>query len=284
MSAINVRIDRVQIVSCAPLSSKPPDLQGFAITRDSFVRCQTTTSTYARCRHYSSLTTDAKIYWQYCRQKGWLKPWKITMVADDKTGLSRDEIERVLNHCRRYQFLTVEIAIDFSVSTRVNRRFIRGHAVFGKSRRCVTKNDRLRYGSRKSSKLVRCYEKPEVEAYRVELELHSGLLRSHGIAGLEHLVHLPDVIRRKHLQFVDLDWNQLRLHLANKIGNRNDVVIAGARRRRTSILRVQRYLRRKGVSNAHRFLVPHALNEDVRRALNEWTRKFNNGALLVNTK
>jgi hypothetical protein len=68
----------------------------------------------------NSLTNDTKIYWQYKRQKGWLKPWKITMVADDKTGLSRDEMERVLRHCRSYQCLTVEIAIDFSSSTGVS--------------------------------------------------------------------------------------------------------------------------------------------------------------------
>ncbi|MGA7560890.1 MAG: hypothetical protein WBW12_18360 [Terriglobales bacterium] len=35
--------------------------------------------------------TAVKIYWQYYRQKSWLKPWKITMVADDKTGLSYDD-------------------------------------------------------------------------------------------------------------------------------------------------------------------------------------------------
>ncbi len=135
MTPIKVRLDRVQIVSSAATGGKPPLPEGFVVTRDSFVRCQTTTNTYARCRHYKSLTNEAKIYWQYSRQKGWLKPWKITMVADDRTGLSRDEIERVLRHCRSYQLLTVEIAIDFSPSTGVNKQFIRRHAVFGKSRR-----------------------------------------------------------------------------------------------------------------------------------------------------
>jgi hypothetical protein len=135
MTPIKVRLDRVQILSGAPGERKPPSLEGYKIIRDCFVRCQTTTATYARCRHYKSLANDAKIYWQYCRQKSWLKPWKITMVADDKKGLSGDEIEQVLRHCRSYQFLTLEIAVDFSPSTGVNTQFIRGHAVFGKSRR-----------------------------------------------------------------------------------------------------------------------------------------------------
>jgi hypothetical protein len=67
--------------------------------------------------------------------KGWLKPWKITLVADDKSGLSYEEIQNVLKHCRRYRFLTVEVAIDFPPSAEVDKRFVRAHAVFGKSHR-----------------------------------------------------------------------------------------------------------------------------------------------------
>ena len=142
MADIDVRLDRVQIVSRASRGQKPPLLEGYVIVRDCFVRRQTTTATYARNRQYQCVAKDAKIFWQYDRQKGWLQPWKITMVADDKTGLSRDEIERVLRHCRSYQFLTVEIAIDFSPSTGVNKQFIRSHAVFGKSRRRATKKEK----------------------------------------------------------------------------------------------------------------------------------------------
>jgi hypothetical protein len=133
----------------------------------------------------------------------------------------------------------------------------------------------LYYGSRRSDKLVRCYEKPQVGAYRVELELHSGLLRRNSISALDDLVRLPELLCPKHLEFVDFDWSQLARHLTFKIGDRSDVVIAGARHRRMSILRLQRYLRREGVFNTHRFLMPRAINKDVRRALNRWTRKFN---------
>jgi hypothetical protein len=275
MKHINVQLDRVQISSSAPTGQKPPLLKGYVIVRDCFVRCQTTTTTYGRCRHYNSLTNNSKIYWQYMRQKGWLKPWKITIVADDKTGLSRDEIERVLRHCRSYQFLTVEIAIDFSPSTGVNKQYIRRHAVFGKSRRRAAKRNRLRYGSRKSDKLVRCYEKVELGAYRVEPEVHSGLLRRNSISVLGDLVRLPELLCPKHFNLVDFDWDRLRRHLANKMRSSSDGVLAGARRRRTSILRLQRYLRRRGVFNTHRFLVQRTMNKDVTRALNQWAQKFN---------
>lgn len=62
MTTITVRLDRVQILSSAATGQKPPLLEGFAVTRDSFVRGQTTTRTYARCRHYNSATNDSKIY------------------------------------------------------------------------------------------------------------------------------------------------------------------------------------------------------------------------------
>lgn len=107
--------------------------------------------------------------------------------------------------------------------------------------------------------------------------LHSGLLLRHRIAGLQDLARLPDVVCHKHLQFVDFDWIKLVDYLRNKMGRRCEGVIAGARRRNVSILRLQQYLRRKGVFNTHRFLVPRAINDDVRRALNRWTRKFDNG-------
>lgn len=135
MKPIKVRLDRVQLVSWAPRGRKPPRLKGYKIVRDCFVRCQTTTATYARSRQFHSITNDVKIFWQYQRQKGWLKPWKITMVADDETGLSYEEIQNVLKHCRYYRFLTIEIAVDFCPSVGINRHFVRQYAVFGKSHR-----------------------------------------------------------------------------------------------------------------------------------------------------
>jgi len=122
-------------VSWAPRGRKPPLMAGYTIVKDSFVRCQTTTATYARRREYKSTTDDTKIFWQYQRLKGWLKPWKITIVADDATGLSYEQIQYVLKHCRYYRFLIVEIAVDFRPSAGIDKRFVRKHGVFGKSRR-----------------------------------------------------------------------------------------------------------------------------------------------------
>ena len=142
MNPIKVRLDRVQILSWAPKARKPPKLKGYKIVRDCFVPCQTTTPTYARSRQYQSTTDDTKIFWQYQRRNGWLKPWKITIVADDERGLSYDDVEMVLKHCRHYRFLTIEIAVDFCPSAGINQQFVRQHAVFGKSRRNAKQKQR----------------------------------------------------------------------------------------------------------------------------------------------
>jgi hypothetical protein len=135
MENIVGRLDRVQLVSWARPGRTPPRLDGFNVVRDWFVRCQTTTPTYARVCQYQSTTNDTKVFLQYQRLKPWLKPWKITIVADDQSGLSYEEVMKILKFCRYYRFLIIEIAVDFVPSAGVNSRFVRQHGLFGKSRR-----------------------------------------------------------------------------------------------------------------------------------------------------
>jgi hypothetical protein len=134
-STVHAILDRVQVVARARLGEKPPlKLNGFKIRFNGYVSRQTTTKTYAKCCIYHSRTDEAKIYWQYDRQAPWLEPWKISIVPDDDKGTTLDLLRSVTRHCRSWRFLTVELAIDFKRSTKVNGRFIRKHAIFGKSR------------------------------------------------------------------------------------------------------------------------------------------------------
>ncbi len=284
MRSINAQLDRVQILSWAPRGRRPPLLKNYKIVRDSFVRCQTTTATYARSRQYQSITDDTKIFWQYQRLKGWLKPWKITIVADDKTGLFYEQVQHVLKHCRYYRFLIVEIAVDFRPSAGIDKRFVREHGNFGKSRRLAKrrKTKAVKYGSRKTGKFVRCYPKKTLGVFRVELELHSRLLRD--ISTLDDFLYLPDAVYPKHLQFVEFDWSRLEQFLRTRLPGECSRIIAGARRRSPSLQRVRRYLSRNGVVNIHRFLVPLAMNKEVSRALNRWARHFKKESLWASTK
>jgi hypothetical protein len=144
------------------------------------------------------------------------------------------------------------------------------------------KKDALYYGGRKTDKLVRCYPKKSLGVFRVELELHSSLLRN--ISTLDDFLYLPDIVYPKHLQFVEFDWRRLEQHLSKRAGDESSRIIAGAKRRAASLQRVRRYLNKHGIANVHRFLVPLAMNEEVSRALNRWARDFKKGSLWVRAK
>jgi hypothetical protein len=136
----------------------------------------------------------------------------------------------------------------------------------------------LYFGGRKTAKLVRCYHKDELGVFRVEVELHSGLLRHNEIATLDDFVDLPDVICPKHLRFVEVDWERLKRYLASALGSEGDRVFAGAEKRAASLRRLRSYLGRKGVVNIHRFLVPLTLNDEVSQALDRWASQFKKGS------
>lgn len=139
------------------------------------------------------------------------------------------------------------------------------------------KKQALYYGSRKTDKLVRCYQKTTLGVFRVELELHSGLL--HDISKLDDFLYLPDVVYPKHFQFVAFNWSRLEQYLSKTFGDEGRRIIAGAKRRSPSLQRVRRYLDRQGVVNVHRFFTPLAINEKARHALEQWARHFKKGSL-----
>lgn len=140
----------------------------------------------------------------------------------------------------------------------------------------------LYYGGRKTDKLVRCYPKRTLGVFRVELELHSGLLRN--ISTLDDFLYLPDTVYPKHLQFVEFDWKRLEQHLSKRPADESSRIIAGAKRRAALLQRVRRYLNRHGVVNIHRFLVPLAMNEKINRALDRWARRFKKESLWAKKK
>jgi hypothetical protein len=130
----------------------------------------------------------------------------------------------------------------------------------------------LYWGGRKSDKLVRSYEKEEVNRYRVELELHSQLLRREKISTLDDFEGLIDAIYPRHIQFVDVAWDRLKRHLRRKRHGR--ALIAGAQHRAASLSRLRRYLRRHGISNFNRFLLPLAINKKIDRAITTFFLDF----------
>ncbi|MGA2459479.1 MAG: hypothetical protein ABSF85_18075 [Terriglobales bacterium] len=131
---VRVLLDRLQVTSAAP-RPKPPTIGGFEVVWDRRVPPQTDIPTYGRCRKYRSRNNDTKIFWHYQPRCPWLKPWKITLIADDRYGLKAGEVWKVVRHCESYRILIVELALDFSMAPPVNEAFVRRHGIFGKSRR-----------------------------------------------------------------------------------------------------------------------------------------------------
>ena len=103
------------------------------------------------------------------------------------------------------------------------------------------------YGTRKSDKLVRCYHKKQIDAYRVEVEFHSGLLRQHQIGSIDDLISLPDIVMPKHLRFVDFDWKTFERYLSRNPKAGGGTLLDMARKRRKSIHTLLAYLRRNGI-------------------------------------
>lgn len=135
-------------------------------------------------------------------------------------------------------------------------------------------NKDLHFGTRKSAKWVRCYKKPELGVFRVELELHSDFLRNHQITTLADLTALPSAVYPRHARFVTVSWARLERYLKRAKGAEGQAILAGAKERAASVHQVCRYLKRHGVSNPHRFLMPMRLNRMLIAALHRWERKF----------
>jgi hypothetical protein len=130
----------------------------------------------------------------------------------------------------------------------------------------------VRLGSRKSAKFVRCYSKPELNVFRVEVELHSAILRKLHISTVDDLAKVEAAIYPKHMRFVELDWTHLRRYLLKR--ENGDLLFRNVLHRAASARRVARYLRRHGIPNVHRFYVPLPINRFIQNSLSRWATQF----------
>jgi hypothetical protein len=133
--AITPRLDRLRWNSWAKPGAKIPNIQGFKVLKDFRLNPLGKPPPYGRVRKLKSETSDAEVHWEYDRQKGWIRHWRITLIADDETGITPEEVCTFIKRCRYYHFLIVELALDFPSDSFVDCTFVKRHALFGKSRR-----------------------------------------------------------------------------------------------------------------------------------------------------
>jgi hypothetical protein len=272
---LTVRLHRVQQVACTRTKNLP-QVPGFSIRRDRFVRQQTKIRTYARVQSLNNVDTGTSVDLQYQCKPPWLEPVKLTVVPTRSQGLQRAELEEICGRFKCPRLLTVELALDFGEGSEVDRSFVLRHGLFGRSQPVGGRLFRdLRFGTRHSDTMVRAYKRPETKSYRVEIELHSSWLRRFGITQPSDLSKLPHLLCFSRINFVAIDWDALADHLRRK--GLPASALNSARSQAYSIHRALSLLRSEiGLVNVHRFLSPLRINTVIKRELEDWANRWRN--------
>ena len=117
---------------------------------------------YDRVHWFYSRTSKMKFVIESKLRKPFMpQPYRITLYADDRTGLLMEEVFSILEVLPSFHLTLVELAFDFRRDL-VNRRFVKRHALFGKTEPTPSVNSTDYWGSRKQSKRVQSYKK-EIE-------------------------------------------------------------------------------------------------------------------------
>jgi len=113
---------------------------------------------YGYVRWFQSRTSGMKFLIESARREAWLLPYRLTMYAGDKTGLLPDEVFGVLEVLPDFRMTMLEVAFDFAPD-QINRKFVREHLLFGKSRPVPSIGTTDYFGTRKGAKRVQSYLK-----------------------------------------------------------------------------------------------------------------------------
>jgi len=271
-------MDRVRFGAVARDGSRIASIPGFKATKDVRVKRQGAIATYGRITVFRSLTNTCQVIVQHKPLRKWLSPCTVTIIGDDTTGIAPGQLWSVCAQCHPRKPSLVELALDFNLNVGVDCPYVLRHGVFGKTRRRVDRGgpQSLRYGSRSAPKLVRCYQKNSLGAFRVELELHSALLRKTRVTRVQDLSLIASKLSPKHVRMVGVCWNKLEAHLQRRFGNSARAALAETRRLRdeVSLRDAMRFLSGKGVMNPHRFLRPLRVNDQIKSALRRWAKRF----------
>jgi hypothetical protein len=272
--SVRAGLDRAQFG--AKLSQgRVPLVAGFDVQHDRFVHSQTTIRSYRRLRTLLSSRTAATVGIQYDTPCRWLPPVKVTLNAPRAGEIKRSELDAIFAAFTNPELLLIEVAFDCTPKSGIDRTFVRKHALFGKSR-AIGGNfySTLHYGARRSDKFVRAYDKPELNCYRVELELHSTWLRSRGLLRPNDLCKLPHELL-SHIAFVRLNIDRLDSFLGRRNGGSAGAIVEQVLARSHSLHRTMKFLRgQAGVHNAHRFLDLLDINQQIKRSLRAWSSRW----------
>jgi hypothetical protein len=113
---------------------------------------------FGRAHWFQRTRSRMKVLIESERREAWLPPYRVTMYADDRTGLLPTEVFSVLEVLPDFRLTMMELAVDFH-PVQMNRKFVREQALFGKSRPVPSVNGTDYYGTRRGTKRVQAYLK-----------------------------------------------------------------------------------------------------------------------------
>jgi hypothetical protein len=252
-------------------------LPGFRPGRSVFPRRQNSEwfQPYGHGQWFRAEKSRMQFYVESDRTEGWLAPYSVTLIADDRTGLLPEEVFAILEVMPTARLTMVELAIDFSPLTNVTCDFVLRHGVFGKSGRDLSSDNPMGdwWGTKKGGKRIKSYFKDQVFGHRVEFLLRSRFLRHYGIRDVFDFRRFKDLLPRHHILFARLDEQRLiaRLGGTGFSSARTKGILRRVAERRRDLCPALTYLRRRiGIKNSRRLLVPLHTNKLVLQALQEW--------------
>jgi hypothetical protein len=210
---------------------------------------------------------------------GWLPKFRITVIPRDETGLLLEDLCLILELIPDFKIVLIEIAFDFPLGSVVDTSFVRRHMLCGKTRLRPGGNAlHERWGSARSSKVVRSYAKFEASSFRIEFQLNARFLRKHGINHASDFPKLATILSSQHIYFASLDDNKLREHLRRSAlpHKTKTAILKSVAETRKSLWSTLRLLRRKWhFANVRRLLTAHPeMNRIVLSALNQWATQW----------
>lgn len=234
---------------------------------------------YAWAQWFQRTRSGTKFNIEGQPRRGYLSPWRVTLVADDSTGLTGKQVRAVLKVIPDFKLTLVEIAFDFAIQPE-QRGLLMRSVLFGKSRPARIYRGTHYWGTRKGAKLVRAYWKNG--KFRIELELHARFLRYYGIESISDFSKLATLLPHTHLWFARLQTEKLHGYLQRRGYRPAEIARIGSELARfcTNLFSLAYGIRLEAeMQNARRVLVPVWLNRIVRDAADKWARSWQTRAI-----
>lgn len=209
---------------------------------------------------------------EFERTAPWFSQYRITIVPRDTDGLREHDLRLVLENLENFKITILEVAWDFPAECVVDLDYVRRFALFGKTWLRPSGNGTSfheKWGT-SASKVVRAYVKWETFHFRIEVELHTDLLRKEGIRDIFDFRKLPDILVPKHIEFSKLDEAKLireLQHSGRSSAEEQSILIRAKRKAASRLWMALRFLRKEGrLKNVRRLLMK---NDETNRVFRE---------------